>query len=320
MCMKTHQTSKDISNHKQNNMYDVIIIGGGPAGMNAALYLLRNNKKVLIIEKETFGGQIATSPRLENLPTIKEISGLEFSSLFFDQILARGADFELENIKHINKNGNTFTVSSDKHSFEGKSVIIANGLEHNKLGLPNEDKFLGKGVSYCAVCDGPFYKGQEAFLIGDANTALQYALLLSDYCPKVHLITLFDRFFGEKIMEERVRLNPKIEIQHNFKCIEFIGDDSLTGLRFINTKTNEEFQYETNNVFIAIGQSPNNGMFNGLVDMEKGFIVTNDLMETNIPGLFAAGDTRKKEAKQVITACNDGAIAALSAVNYLNTL
>lgn len=302
-------------------MFDVIIVGGGPAGMNAALYLLRNNKKVLILEKESFGGQIATSPRLENFPTIKSISGTEFTDLFFEQITELGAEFDIEEVTSISKEGKTFKVKTNFKEYECKAVIIANGVQNRTLGLPNEEKLVGKGVSYCAVCDGPFYKGKEAYLIGDANTALQYSLLLADYCTKVHIFTLFDKFFGEKVLIENVLSNEKIEIRHNMLIKELIEENNeLTALKFENKETGKEEIFPTDNVFVAIGKVSNNDCFKDLISLDEGYIITDETMGTSVPGIFAAGDTRKKYSKQVITACNDGAVAAMSALNYINNL
>ena len=177
-------------------MYDIIVIGGGAAGMTAALYSLRSGKSVLLLEKETIGGQIANSPRVENFPSIKEIAGNEFSDNLFDQILSLGAEFELDNVTGIEKVNNTFVVKAEYNTYESKAIILATGLKHRKINIPNEDELIGKGVSYCAVCDGAFYKDEDVCLVGDGNTALQYALLLSNYCKKVYLCTLFDKFFG----------------------------------------------------------------------------------------------------------------------------
>lgn len=301
-------------------IYDIIVMGGGPAGMTAALYALRNNKSVLILEKEAFGGQIATSPRLENFPTIESISGSEWADRLFEQVTKLGAEFELEEIEEISKNNGLFTIKTNYNTYNSKTLIVANGVQPRKMGMPNEEELTGKGVSYCAVCDGPFYKGKEIYLIGDANTALQYALLLSGYCPKVHMLALFDKLFGDEILIDRVKTNEKIDVTYNVSLVSLNGTDSLESITMKNTKTNEEVIYKTDNVFIAIGQIPHNELLANLIKLEKGFIVTNELMETELPGLFAAGDTRLKVNKQVITACNDGAIAAMSAVKYLNTL
>ena len=300
--------------------YDIIIVGGGPAGMTAALYALRNDKKVLILEKESFGGQIATSPRLENYPTIPSISGSEWSDLLFTQITDLGAEFELEEVEKIEKEDNVFHIKTNYNEYDAKAVIIANGVKPRKMGLPREDELVGKGISYCAVCDGPFYKGKEIYLVGDANTALQYALLLSSYCPKVHMLTLFDKLFGDTILVNRVLQTENIDIRHNLNLVELKGENELEEAIFQDTISKEMVSFKTNNLFIAIGQVPQNEPFKDLIKLDRGFIVTNDLMETNIPGIYAAGDTRVKENKQVITACNDGAVAAMSAVKYINSL
>ena len=299
-------------------IYDVLIIGGGPAGMSAALYALRSGKTVLILEKENFGGQIANSPRVENWPSTKEIAGLEFSDHLFNQITDLGADFELEEVQSIEKQTDIFTIKTNYQTHQSRTVIIASGVTHRQMNLPREEQLIGKGVSFCAVCDGPFYKGQEVYLVGDANTALQYALLLANYCPKVHMFTLFDKLFGDELLIEQVRKNDKIIITPFMNLIEYQGDKELTGLVFENTSDHSTHQYATNNVFIAIGQLPHNDIFKNLVELDRGFIITDDNMMTKTAGLFAAGDTRKKTVRQLVTACNDGAIAALSAVKYLN--
>lgn len=300
--------------------YDIIIVGGGPAGMTAALYALRNDKKVLVLEKESFGGQIATSPRLENYPTIPSISGSEWSDLVFSQITELGAEFELEEVESVVKEDKFFLVKTNYNEYKAGAIILANGVKPRKMGIEKEDEFVGKGISYCAVCDGPFYKGKEIYLVGDANTALQYALLLSTYCPKVHMLTLFDKLFGDSILINRVLQTENIDIRHNLSLVELKGNKELESVVFKNTKTDETVEFATNNLFIAIGQVPQNEAFKDLVELDHGFVVTDELMNTKTPGVFAAGDTRKKENKQVITACNDGAVAAMSAVKYLNSL
>lgn len=302
-------------------MHDIIVIGGGPAGMTAALYALRNNKSVLILEKEAFGGQIATSPRLENYPTIESISGSEWADRLFEQITNLGAEFELEDVESVEKIDNIFHVKTNYGEHEALAVIVANGVKPRKMGLPNEDDLVGKGVSYCAVCDGPFYKGKEIYLIGDANTALQYALLLSGYCPKVHMLTLFDKLFGDQILIDRVLQTENIDIRHNLLLKKLVEKDGeLVAIELEDTISKEKVKFETNNCFIAIGQVPQNEFLESLIKLNKGFIETDEAMRTSIPGLFAAGDTRVKENKQVITACSDGATAAMSAVKYINTL
>ncbi|MCR5184474.1 MAG: FAD-dependent oxidoreductase [Bacilli bacterium] len=302
-------------------MVDVIIVGGGPAGMGVALNLLRAGRGVLILECNAFGGQMATSPRLENVPGIKSISGVEYSDQLFEQITDLGAEFELEEVLEIKKNDKTFKVKTNYNEYECNAVVFANGCSHRKMNLPKEEELTGHGISYCAVCDGAFYVGHEACIIGDANTALQYALMLSNYCPKVHIFALFNRLFGDQILIDRIRNDSKFDVTFNVSLQEFIGDSELTGLRFKNTQDNSEFTVNTNNVFIAIGQVPHNQPFKDLIELDKnGFIITNELMETNVPGIFAVGDTRKKDVRQVITALGDASVAAVMVDRYLRNL
>lgn len=300
------------------NIYDCIIIGGGPAGMTAAIYALRGGKSVLIIEKNNFGGQIANSPRVENIPGTKAISGLDFSSQLFDQISDLGVDFELEDVESVTKENDIFTVKTNYGEHQGRTVIIATGVEHRHTGVAREEELTGKGVSYCATCDGAFYKGEEVCLIGDANTAMQYTLLLSNYCKKVTVCALFDHLFADKMLIDQVNAKDNVEVYFNKSLQEFLGEDELTGLRFVDTKTNEEFIVKTRGVFICIGQVPDNKRYENLVELNKqGFIITNSAMETRTPGLFAAGDCCVKEVRQLATAFNDGAIAATKAIQYL---
>ena len=301
-------------------MIDVIVVGGGPAGMGVALNLLRAGRDVLILECNAFGGQMATSPRLENIPGTVSISGLEFSDKLFEQITELGAQFELETVTGIEKKEQGFIVKTDWNTYECNAVVLANGCDHRKMGLPKEDELVGHGISYCAVCDGAFYVGHEACIIGDANTALQYALMLGNYCPKVHIFALFNRLFADQILIDRVRNDAKYDVTFNVALQEFIGEDELKGLRFKNTQTEEEFTIETNNVFIAIGQIPHNEPFKDLIELDKGFVVTNELMETSVPGIFAIGDTRKKTVRQVITALGDASVAAVMVDRYLRNL
>ena len=299
-------------------MYDCIVVGGGAAGMSTALYLLRNNKKVLIIEKENFGGQIANSPRVENIPGTKEISGLDFAGNLFEQILDLGAKFELEEVQRILKVNDDFEVTTNYHTYQSHAVVLANGVKHRKMGLPNEDEFVGKGISFCAVCDGAFYKDKDVYLIGDANTALQYALMLAQTCSNVYMFTLFDRFFADQILIDRLRQKDNIHITHNMNLVAYLGQNELAGLRFENTMDHSVHEYPTNNVFVAIGQVPQNDLFKSLVETDDhGFIVTNDKMETSLPGLFAVGDTRKKDVRQVASAIGDASIASVFIDKYL---
>lgn len=301
-------------------MLDIIVIGGGMAGMTASLYALRNNKKVLILEKESVGGQIAKSPKVENYPTKKEISGTELADEVFEQITELGAEFELENVKAITKENNIFKVTTDYNTYEAKSVIIATGAKPRALNLENEEKLVCHGVYYCAICDGPFFADQEVALIGDANSALQYALMLSSYCSKVHMFTLFDKFFGEKSLQDAVLATKNIEVTHEVSAIKFNGTDNLESIVF-KRKDGSLFEHKTKAVFIAIGQVPDNKVFEKLAELDsKGYIISDETCMTKTPGLFVAGDCRTKQIRQVTTAISDGAVAAMNACKYLSSL
>lgn len=301
------------------NKYDVIIIGGGAAGMTAALYSLRSGKSVLLLEKETIGGQISKSPRVENFPTIKEISGEELSSKLFDQIMDLGCEFELDTVTKVEKQDNMFFITGEFGNYESKSVIIATGLEHRKINIENEDELIGKGVSYCAVCDGAFYKDEDVCLIGDGNTALQYSILLANYCKKVYVCTLFDKFFGDDILVKKLKERENVEIIQNVSLTKFIANDELECLVFKNTKDDSLLELKVKGCFIAIGQIPKNDIFTNLVDLDKnGYILVNEDLETKTKGLFVAGDCRQKKVRQLTTAVSDGAMASVGAVSYID--
>lgn len=301
-------------------MFDIIIIGGGVAGMTSALYSLRNNKSVLILEKESIGGQIAKSPQVENFPTVKKISGEELSFNLFEQINELGVKFELEDVEKVEKIDNIFHVKTNYNNYEAKSVIIATGASPRKLNISGEDKLLGHGVFYCAICDGPFYSGKDVTLIGDANSALQYALMLSQYCNKVTIFTMFDKFFGEQTIIDEVRKTPNIEVKKGcYKAYEFVGEKELEKILF-EKDDSEKIEYQTNAVFVAIGQVPNNEVFKNLVDLDKnGYIIADENCRTNVDGLFVAGDCRTKKTRQVTTAMSDGAVAGMSASMFVNS-
>lgn len=303
---------------------DLIVIGGGPSGLTSCLYALRAGKSVLLLEKENIGGQISISPRVENFPSIKKISGMELANNLFEQISDLGVEFELDSCNKITKTDhNTFWIEGDFSCYEAKAVIVATGVKHRHINVPKEEELIGHGVSYCAVCDGAFYKGEDVCLIGDANTALQYAILLSGYCNKVYLNTLFDKFFGDGILVNEVKAKPNIIIQQNLNLEEFYTDEKgeLNGLRFKDTKTQQDYKFDVKGCFIAIGQVPDNQKFADLVELNpNGFIITNENMQTKTPGMFASGDCREKAVRQLTTACGDGAIAAVYACRYIDSL
>lgn len=288
--------------------------------MTASLYALRNDKKVLILERESVGGQIAQSPKVENYPTKKSVAGAELADEVFEQITALGVDFELENVMSVTKQDNIFNITTDYNNYQAKAVILATGVKHRTLGIEKESVLIGKGVYYCAICDGPFFAGQEVSLIGDANSALQYALMLAGYCKQVNMFTLFDKFFGEKALVDAVKKTPNIKITHNMKAVDLVGDESLEAIIFEN-KDGERVEHKTKAVFVAIGQIPDNKQYEALVDIDKaGYIMADESCQTKTAGLFVAGDCRTKEVRQVATAVSDGAVAAMKACKYLSTL
>lgn len=303
-------------------MYDIIVIGGGAAGMTAALYALRGGKTVLILESESLGGQIATSPRLENFPSVKAISGEQFADNLFEQISAMGAEFEIEKaVDVIKREDGFFTVKTEYKEYEAKSVIIAAGVKHKHLRTKSErEDLVGHGVYYCAICDGAFYKGKEVAVIGDANTALQYALLLSGYCKKVYVYTLFDKFFGEKALVKALRAKDNIEVRPNTSVIDFMGDKELSAIEYKDAEGNIK-RHEIPAVFVAIGQVPDNGAFSKVADLDKdGYITADENCRTRTEGVFVAGDCRTKAVRQVVTAVADGGVAATNACIYLESL
>lgn len=303
-------------------MYDIIIIGAGAAGMTSALYALRNGKKVLVLEGESLGGQIATSPRLENFPSVKSISGEQFADNLYEQIDALGAEVEIERVTGIEKRGEgDFLVRTEYGAYEGRSVVIAAGVRHKHLKTKHDrEDLLGKGVYYCAVCDGPFYKGREVAVVGDANSALQYALLLSGYCTKVYMYTLFDKFFGDESLVKALRAKENIEVCPETNVVDFIGENELEAVEYTD-KDGKLCRREIPAVFIAIGQVPDNAAFANVADLdEAGYIVADENCKTRTPGVFVAGDCRTKAVRQVSTAVADGAIAATNASLYLESL
>ena len=303
-------------------MYDLIVIGAGAAGMTSALYALRNSKTVLVLESESLGGQIANSPRLENYPSIKEISGEQFAENLYDQITSHGADLEIEKVVAIEKLGEgNFKVKTEYNEYFSKSVVIASGVKHKHLRTKSDrEDLVGKGVYYCAICDGAFYKGQEVAVIGDANTALQYSLLLASYCKKVYIYTLFDKFFGDKAHVKALMSKDNIEWRPNTSVIDFIGEDELKAIEYKDADGNIK-THELPAVFVAIGQVPDNKAFENLVDIDKmGYIIADESCKTKTEGLYVAGDCRTKAVRQVATAVSDGAIAATNACLYIESL
>lgn len=300
--------------------FDIIIVGGGVSGMTAAIYALRNGKSVLLLESESVGGQAALSPKIENFPTHRSISGGDLVNRLFEQVLDLGADFELETVQSVEKNPDgTFTVKTDACNRTAKAVIIANGVKQRHLPVQSEKEFLGKGVYYCAICDGAFYKGRDVAVIGDGNSALQTALSLSEICNNVYVLTLTDKYFGDQANIDLVNKTENIKTITNVSVTDFLGRDELVAVRGI--KDNDDFFLKVPAVFVAIGLVPDNQKFSSVAKLsDDGYFLVDENMQTSTEGLFAAGDTRNKKIRQLTTAVSDGAIAATSAVEYIRKL
>ena len=301
-------------------MYDIIIAGGGPAGLTAAVYALRAGKTVLVIEKNSFGGQIAFSPKVENIPGFVQISGTEFADQLVEQAMNLGAEMELEKVIAVEKKGDIFAVSTEEGStFEGKAVILALGVKHRTLGLSGEEELIGNGISFCAVCDGAFYTGQDVAMIGGGNSALQEALLLSEVCNKVTIVQNLAFFTGEQKLAEALAEKPNVEVLFSTVVGEYITENgALTGLKLRSEIDGSESRIAVDGAFLAVGLKPENENFAALANLNNwGYFDSAEDCCTATAGVFVAGDCRSKQIRQVVTAAADGAIAAMAACRYL---
>ncbi len=302
-------------------MYDIIIIGAGPAGLTAALYALRADKSVLVLEKGTFGGQITFSPQIENYPGFNKMSGNEFADRLVDQVISQGAEIEMETVTAVKDNGATKTVVTEDGEYEAKAVIIAVGVKHRQIGLPNENELVGEGVSYCAVCDGAFFKGQTVAVLGGGNSALQEAVLLSDGCKKVYVIQNLDYFTGEARLVEKLKDKDNVELITGTVISALNGEKSLKSLTLRKESDGSESELEVDGLFVAIGLIPNNEAFSEIAGLdEMGYINSDESCLTATQGVFVAGDCRKKQIRQITTATADGSVAALAACRYIDSL
>lgn len=302
-------------------MHDMIIIGGGPAGMTAALYGLRNGKSVLILEKQGFGGQITYSPKVENIPGIQQTTGNEFADRFLDQIMNQGADIELEKAVSVQIVDDFFSVhTEDGNDYSGRSVILATGVKHRMLGLPGEQELVGEGISFCAVCDGDFYTDKAVCVAGGGNSALQEAILLSSKCREVTVLQDLPYFTGENRLQETLFSRPNVKKYTSMKITGFRNDGhTLRGITALNTLTGEEQFFPCDGLFEAIGLIPENDAFASLAELNPyGYFDSDESCLTRTPGVFAAGDCRRKQIRQVTTAAADGAVAALAACCWLD--
>ena len=301
-------------------MYDIIIVGAGPAGLTAGIYARRANKTVLVIDKGSFGGQITFSPKIENYPAFNEISGTELADKILEQALALGVDVEIDTVENViaNEDG-TKSVIAMGNTYMSKAVIIAAGAAHRKLGIENEEKFIGDGISFCAVCDGAFYKDKSVVLIGGGNSAMQEALQLSDVCTKVTMVQNLAFLTGEDKLAEQIAKKSNIQVIYNSTVDSIIEhtDGTFAG---INIKSGEEkTAIYADGMFVAIGLAPENKPFENVADLNDwGYIDAGESCTTKTEGVFVAGDCRSKSVRQIATAIADGAIAAISACKYIN--
>lgn len=304
-------------------MYDIIVVGAGPAGLTAALYARRADKTVLVIEKETFGGQITYSPRVENYPGFIQMSGNEFADKLIEQVMEQGAEIELDTVTGISGQSGDFTVHATGSEYKAKSVIIAAGSKHRQLGIERENHFIGEGVSYCAVCDGAFYKDKTVAVIGGGNTALQEAVLLSDTCKHVYVVQNLDFLTGEERLVYELRKKNNVTIILSAVVKELLGEKSLTGIVIEHQPEGQLQTLPLDGIFVAIGQQPENGPFESVLSLnDNGYIKAGEdcLPENAVKGIFTAGDCRTKSVRQITTATADGAVAALAACRFVDEI
>ena len=302
-------------------MFDLIIVGAGTAGLSAAIYGVRAGKSVLVLEGAAYGGQIINTPEIENYPGIKKISGFEFATNLYNQAKELGAEIRFEKVLSVQeKNGHKVVVTKDKE-YEAKAVILATGAKNRNLGIEKEQELVGKGVSYCATCDGMFYRGKLVAVNGGGNTAVEDATFLSEYVEKVYVIHRRDSFRADKAEVDRLVAKKNVELVLN-STIKALESDALglTGILVVD-KDGKERHIQVDGLFVAIGQAPDNEAFRNEVDLDgKGYISAGEDCSTKTEGIFTAGDCRTKAVRQLATAASDGAVAALAAVNYINGL
>ncbi len=302
-------------------MYDIIVIGGGPAGLTAALYGLRANKSVLVIEKATFGGQITFSPKVENIPGFISLTGNEFAEKLVDQVIEQGGEFEAAEVLSVT-DGDVKIVKTDSGEFEGKTVIIATGAKHRMLGVEGEHELVGEGISFCAVCDGAFFANKVVGVVGGGNSALQEAILLSDTASKVYVLQNLDRLTGEDKLAKQLENKDNVEIITGVTVDSFItADGSLKGVKIKSAADGSLTDIALDGLFVAIGLIPQNEPFANVMELNSyGYAEADESCLTKTAGIFTAGDCRSKKVRQVATAAADGAVAALAACNYIDSL
>lgn len=299
-------------------MYDSIIIGAGTAGLTAAIYLRRASKRILILEAKSYGGQIINAENIENYPGEAHISGFDFATKLYNQVKDLNAEVIFEKVVDIKDNGNEKEVITNNNVYKTKTIILATGSDNRKLGIPNEKELIGKGISYCATCDGNFYKNKVVAVVGGGNTALEDALYLSAIASKVYLIHRRDTFKGDNETVNKIKEKNNVEIIYNSRVTNLNCDNKLNSIEIINN-LNETKTINVDGCFIAIGRVPENENFSKLINLnETGYIIAGEDCNTNVKGIFVAGDCRQKEVRQLVTATSDGAVAASEVIKYLN--
>ncbi|HBI52388.1 MAG TPA: thioredoxin-disulfide reductase [Ruminococcaceae bacterium] len=299
-------------------MYDIIIIGAGPAGLTAAIYARRASKSVLVLEALSYGGQIINTPDIENYPAAMHISGYDFATKVYEQAQELGAEFVFEKAVGIKDNGDTKEVITDDNTYTAKAVIIATGSENRKLGVENEDKLVGRGISYCATCDGAFYRGKKVAVVGGGNTALEDALYLADLAETVYLIHRRDAFRGDEATVNALKERDNVKFIYNSNVTKLIAEKRLTAIEVTDKNTQEVTTIELNGLFVAVGRIPENQNFAQLIKLDdSGYVSAGEDCITNVPGFYAAGDNRTKSVRQLVTAAADGAVAATEAVRFV---
>ncbi|MGI1822098.1 thioredoxin-disulfide reductase [Exiguobacterium sp. TRN 1102] len=306
----------------EEKIYDVIIIGAGPAGMTAALYASRANLSTLMIERGIPGGQMANTEDIENYPGYDSILGPDLSQKMFDHSKAFGAEYAYGDVQRISDETEYKIVHAHNRDYKARAIILASGAQYKKIGVPGEEELGGRGVSYCAVCDGAFFKGKDLFVIGGGDSAVEEGVFLTRFANKVTIVHRRDELRAQKILQKRAFDNEKIDFIWNHTLKEITEKDGkVGGARLVSTIDGTETDHEIDGVFIYIGMNPITGFVQDLgITNEQGYIVTNEAMETKIPGIFAAGDVREKTLRQVVTATNDGSIAAQNAQHFIEGL
>lgn len=300
-------------------MYDIIIVGAGPAGLTAAIYARRSNKSVLVFEALNYGGQILNTLDIENYPAIPHISGYDFSLNLYNQVKDLGAEVIFEKVVDLKSSEDFKEVITNNKTYKCKSIILATGAENRKLGLENEDELLGKGISYCATCDGGFYKNKVVAVVGGGNVALEDTIYLSDICSKVYLIHRRDSFRAEESLVNKVKKLNNVEIVYNSKVVKLNSNNTLNSIE-LESNDGENKLLEISGLFIAVGRIPENQNFSKIINLdENGYVIASEDCHTNIDGIFVAGDNRVKLVRQLVTAASDGATAATEAIKYINS-